>query len=181
MDRNSELKGSAAQETGRGSQGDTGEGELNRKRYLDGKRDFWRVALCETVIRACYLCVIALNGINGANVPGEALGYFLLAMMLFLSYQGHRWAWYLYFGIMVFNLFQFSVFTVLLISRWYWMRYILTHSMLAGYIIEFAGILAMAFFMIIKRNAGYFIKCRKMERKKKSGGQTVKEENSREG
>ena len=61
------------------------------------------------------------------------------------------------------------------------MRYILTHSMLAGYIIEFAGILAMAFFMIIKRNAGYFIKCRKMERKKKSGGQTVKEENSREG
>lgn len=174
MDINSELKGTPPQGTGRGGHGDTGEEKLNRKRYQAGKRDFWVVAICEILVRVCYLCV---NGLNG---PEEGPGYVLIAMLLFLSYRAHRWAWYLYCGIVVFNLIQFTASTALIVSQWYWVRYTLAQTALISHVFEFAGILAMGYFMLIKRDVGYFIKRKRMERKKKSGGQAEKEGNSKE-
>ena len=180
MEINSELKGTNAQETEQGSHSDAGEENLNPKRYQAGKRDFWLVALCEILVRVCYLCVNGLNGLNGINDLGEALGYFLLAMFLFLSYQGRRWAWYLYVGIVIFNLLQFTFFTVLILSQWYWVRYTLAYTALIGHVFEFAGILAMGYFMLIKRDVGYFIKGKRMEQRRNQAAGQKKGGNSKE-
>lgn len=107
------------------------------------------------------------------------IGYIIDAIFLVFMYNGYIWTWYFFAGAGVIVILLNAFVLTKIIPEMHWIVHIWPEKAALG-VVRTAVSMAMCSVVIFGKDLKYFVEVKQAERKKKSGGQTVKKEKSGE-
>lgn len=132
-------------------------GNFKLEQYKSGIKDFW-LYLILTVLLIGIECFI--SKINFGVI-------FLETFLLFLLYQGYVWVWYFDVVRTAYNSIETILIVINTISNLDWMKEVYPPLKLIASGLGYLIIVAMFFFLLLRKNLKYFVKINQLKRKGK--------------